>query len=170
MAIMNAAAKIAITRNTALSLILTDVLAMLARLRVSSDGSVKWFMNRMLIPQLGSLNLAVGTGGAPVFIPSNDASKGMPATLYGYPIQFTEYCKSLGTAGDVILGDFSQYEIADLVSGPEAMESMHVKFLEAQTAYRIIKYVDGQVGPKKVFTPKNGDTLAPFVHITTKLS
>ena len=48
--------------------------------------------------------------------------------------------------------------------------SMHIKFLEAQTAYRIIKYVDGQVSPKQVFTPKHGATRAPFVHLTTKTS
>jgi len=165
-AILNAAAKIQVTRDGAGAVVLADILAMLARLRVLSDSSVKWIANRTVLPQLAQLNLAVGTGGAPVWIPSNDASKGVPSTLYGYPVQFTEYCKALGTAGDIMLGDFSQYEIADLVSGPEAAESMHIKFLEAQTAYRIIKYIDGQVAPKKVFTPKNGDTLAPFVHLS----
>jgi len=169
-AIMNAAAKISITRDTALSVVLDDVLAMIARLRIKSGSAVKWVANQELLPQFAKLNLAVGTGGAAVWIPSNDASKGFPGTLYGYPVQWSEYPSSLGTAGDLILGDFSQYEIGDYAQGPEASESMHIKFVEAQTAYRIIKYLDGQVSPKKVFTPKNGATRAPFVHLSTKLS
>jgi len=165
-AIMKAVAKIQVTRDTASSVVIDDVLGMLARLRVKSSGSVKWLANQTVLPQLAKLNIAVGTGGAPVWIPNNDARQGIPGFLYGYPVQWTEYAEALGTAGDLILGDFSQYEIGDLVDGPEVAESMHVKFLEAQTAFRIIKYVDGQVGPKKVFTPKHGDTLAPFVHLS----
>jgi len=165
-AIMKANAKIQVTRDTASSIVLADILGMLARLRVKSRSAVKWICNQTCLPQLAQLNLAVGTGGAPVWIPNNDARQGIPGFLYGYPVQFSEYPEALGTAGDIILGDFSQYEIGDFVEGPDVAESMHVKFLEAQTAYRIIKYVDGQVGPKNVFTPKHGDTLAPFVHLS----
>ena len=169
-AIMNATAKVAVTRSVALSVIQNEIVTMISRLRIKQAVSVKWVANQELLPAFSQLNLAIGTGGAPIWIPSNDASKGFPGTLYGYPVQWSEYAESAGTAGDLILGDFSQYEIGDYVSGPEAAESMHIKFLEAQTAYRIIKYVDGLVSPKKVFTPKNGATLAPFVHLTTKTS
>jgi len=169
-AIMNAAAKLAITRTVKKSVIQNEIVNMIARLRIKQAGSVKWVANQELLPAFSQLNIAVGTAGAPIWIPSNDASKGFPGTLYGYPVQWSEYAKSAGTAGDLILGDFSQYEIGDYVSGPEAAESMHIKFLEAQTAYRVIKYLDGQVSPKKVFTPKNGATRAPFVHLTTKTS
>jgi len=169
-AIMKAEARIALTRGVALSVVHDDIVNMLARLRIKSDGAVKWIANKTLLPSFTKLNVAVGTGGAPVWIPSNDASKGIPGTLYGYPVQWSEYPAAKGSAGDLILGDFSQYDIGDFVEGPEAAESMHIKFLEAQTAFRIIKYVDGQVSPKKVFSPKNGDDLAPFVHLSTKLS
>jgi len=169
-AVMNATAKIAITRSVALSVIQNEIVTMISRLRIKQAGSVKWVANQELLPAFSQLNIAVGTGGAPIWIPSNDASKGFPGTLYGYPVQWSEQAESAGTAGDLILGDFSQYEIGDHTSGPEAAESMHIKFLEAQTAFRIVKYVDGMVSPKKVFTPKNGATRAPFVHLTTKTS
>jgi len=167
-AIMNAAAKISITRNTTVRVLATDIWSMIARLRIKNAGAVKWIANQELLPQFAQLNLAVGTGGAAIWMPSNDATQGFPGTLYGYPVQWSEYPEALGTAGDLILGDFSQYEIGDFVEGPEAAESIHIKFLEAQTAYRIIKYVDGQVSPKKVYTPKHGATRAPFIHLSTK--
>lgn len=169
-AIMNAAAKIAVTRSVAKSVVQNEIALMISQLRIKNQSGVKWVANQDLLPAFTQLNLAVGTGGAPIWIPSNDATKGIPGTLYGYPVQWSEYAKGKGTAGDLILGDFSQYEIGDHVSGPEAAESMHIKFIEAQTAFRIIKYVDGQVSPKKVFTPKNGEDRAPFVYLTTKLS
>ena len=167
-AIMNATAKIAITRDTTVRVLAVDIWSMLARLRIKNPAAVKWIANQELLPQFAQLNIAVGTGGAPIWIPANDATKGFPGTLYGYPVQWSEYPEALGTAGDLILGDFSQYEIGDYVQGPEAAESMHIKFIEAQTAFRIIKYVDGQVSPTKVFTPKHGATRASFVHLTTK--
>jgi len=169
-AIMNATAKLSIARSTANTVVQKEIVDMIARLRIKQSGSVKWIANQELLPAFSQLNLAVGTGGAPIWIPSNDASKGFPGTLYGYPVQWSEYCESKGTAGDLILGDFSQYDIGDFVEGPEAAESIHIKFLEAQTAYRIIKYVDGQISPKDVYTPKNGATRAPFVHLSTKTS
>lgn len=164
--VMKAANKIQVTRSVASSIVHDDIIGMVARLRVKNAGSVMWYANRTVLPQLAKLNLKVGTAGAPIWIPSNDATKGIPGTLYGYPLVWSEYPEALGTAGDLILGDFSQYLIGDHVEGPEAISSMHVKFIEAQELFRIIKYVDGQVDGKTVFTPKHGDTLSPFVHLS----
>ena len=166
LAIMKAGAKIAVSRNTGGKVLSVDITTMVARLRAKNDSAVMWYANRTCLPQLAALNIAVGTGGAPIWLPANDATKGIPGTLYGYPLVWSEYPEALGTAGDIVLGDFSQYLIGDHVSGPESASSMHVKFVEAQELFRIIKYVDGAPDAKTVFTPKHGDTLAPFVHLT----
>jgi len=166
LAIMKAANKIEVARNTSSAIVFADIIAMIARLRVKNEGAVMWYANRTCLPQLAALNLAVGTAGAPIWIPNNDATRGIPGTLYGYPLTWSEYPEALGTAGDIVLGDFSQYLIGDHVEGPESASSMHVKFIEAQELFRIIKYVDGQVDGKTVYTPKHGDTLAPFVNLS----
>ena len=81
----------------------------------------------------------------------------------GFPILYTEKAKALGTEGDLALWDVGRYGIANDQSGPEILSSVHIKFEEAQTGYRIITYTDGQPIDRTVYTPENGDTLSPFV-------
>jgi HK97 family phage major capsid protein len=89
-----------------------------------------------------------------------------PATLLGRPIYFTEKCKALGTAGDIILADLSYYLIGDRQKLTMAT-SQHVRFTTDETAWRFVERVDGQPWVDAKFQPANGSTLSPFVTLYT---
>jgi HK97 family phage major capsid protein len=141
--------------------VLENSTAMFARLRVKKESSVRWIMNRTVFPQLPLFNITAGTGGAPVF--TNNVAGSPGQALWGYPIVWTEKVPALGTAGCVILADLSDYAVADDQSGPEIAQSIHLKFDLGQTAFRIVKYIDGQNESASAVTPAYGDTLTPVV-------
>ena len=79
-----------------------------------------------------------------------------------------EFCETLGTKGDIILADFSEYMLV-YKGGMEVAESMHVKFLTDEMAYRFITRVDGQPIYDEPFTPlKGANTLSPFVMLAAR--
>jgi HK97 family phage major capsid protein len=149
--------------QTAGTFVLENSTKMYARLRVRKEGSVAWLMNRTVFPQLPLFNIAVGTGGAPVFVQNAGDTPGQ--RLWGYPIQWTEKVPALGTAAAVTLVDFSDYLIADDQSGPEVAQSIHLKFDYGQTAFRLTKYIDGQNETDTAFQPYKGDTMSPVVKL-----
>ena len=71
-----------------------------------------------------------------------------------------EYCAALGTAGDLILVDLSQYVVIDKGSVEQAV-SLHVAFLTDEQVYRFIYRADGQLQWNAALTPKSaGNTLS----------
>ena len=88
--------------------------------------------------------------------------------LYGLPVVFTEFNKTLGTSGDIILADWSQFKLANK-GAIEVASSMHVEFVTAQNAWRFIVSYDGQCTWESALTPKNGTgTISPFVALATR--
>lgn len=88
--------------------------------------------------------------------------------LLGRPVIPVEHCATLGTPGDIILADFSQYAMADK-GGVQAASSIHVRFLNDESTFRFIYRVDGQPTWKKPLTPKNGsNTYSPFIQLSTR--
>lgn len=134
---------------------------MFARLKIKKAGSVAWVMNQTVFPQLPLFNVTVSAGGSAVFTNSVLGAPGQ--SLWGFPIVWTEKVPALGTAGCVLLVDFSDYTIADDQSGPEIAQSIHLKFDYGQTAFRITKYIDGQNESVSAMTPAYGSTLTPVV-------
>ncbi|HOF18079.1 MAG TPA: phage major capsid protein [Phycisphaerae bacterium] len=162
--ILNAPAKIEQAKEsgqTASTFVLENSTGMFARLKVRQEAKVAWLMNRTVFPQLPLFNIAVGTGGAPVFVQNAGDTPGQ--RLWGYPIIWTEKVPALGTASAVCLVDFSDYLIADDQSGPEVAQSIHLKFDYGQTAFRLTKYIDGQNETDAAFQPYKGNTLSPTV-------
>lgn len=147
--------------QTASTFVLKNSTNMFARFQPKNDAKVAWLMNRTVFPQLPQFNVTVGTGGSAVFI--NNAGDKPGQSLWGYPIVWTEKIPALGTAGCVMLVDFSDYYVADDQSGPEIAQSTHLKFDIGQTAFRIVKYIDGQNESVAALTPVAGDTLSKVV-------
>ncbi|MGN6311283.1 MAG: phage major capsid protein [Xanthobacteraceae bacterium] len=82
--------------------------------------------------------------------------------LHQMPIALCEYTAPLGEAGDILLGDFSQYLIAEKES--EFISSIHVKFIEDETAFKFRFRTDGQPAWASPITPENSTvTQSPFV-------
>jgi HK97 family phage major capsid protein len=86
----------------------------------------------------------------------------------GRPVIPTEHNATLGTPGDIILADLTQYVMADK-GAPTTASSIHVRFLNDETTFRFVYRVDGQPVWKKPLTPKNGtNTYSPFVALATR--
>lgn len=162
--VLNAGCTVSVAKETgqaAATIELTNVLKMLAR----AYQPQMWLANRTVIPQLGQLNQAVGTGGSPVFV--TNASDVFPMRLFGLPLAFSEHCPTLGTVGDLILCNWREY-LEGTLGGTEMAESIHVRFVNKETAFRFSLRNDGLPWWTSALTPKNGDTVSPFVTLATR--
>ena len=136
-------------------------------------GSPVWLINRDIVPQLYSMNLAVGTGGAPVYIPASQggtdgAARAPLNMLLGAPVIELEQCATLGTVGDILLIDPLQY-VLGRKRGIQTAMSIHVQFLEDETVLRSIARVDGNTVQQAPVTPFKGSaTRSPFVALATR--
>jgi HK97 family phage major capsid protein len=117
------------------------------------------------------MSLTVGTGGVPVFMPANGAAGRPFDTLFGLPLIWNRQCKTLGTVGDIVLCDWSQY-LVGLKAGQAGMQmatSIHIKFDYLQTAFRFSFRMDGQPWWKQALQPPESEkTLSPFITLATR--
>ena len=127
-----------------------------------------WLANQTARPQLKSLVQVVGQGGnsVPYFV-TDGAPAGFDGMLDGRPLVFTEFAETLGTEGDLILIVPSEYLVCTYQSEQYA-ESMHVRFVSAENAFRFYRRNDGQWWWATPVTPKKGVTLSPVVTLATR--
>lgn len=133
--------------------------------RLWKKAGAVWLANHNTLPTLMNIAQQVGTAGVPAW--QTDARSGSPGTLLGLPVYFTEACPTLGDLGDLILADWSQY-LQGTLQGVQGAESMHVRFIYNENAYRFTMRNDGRSWWRSVLTPKNGDTLSPFVTLAAR--
>ena len=165
--VLNSDALVSVAKESgqpATTLINENILQMLAQ----AWGRGTWYANRNTIPQLGVLQVAVGTGGSAIF--ASNATGSFPATLYGMGLDYQDVMPTLGTVGDILLADWSQYLVGQRSGGAglQMSESMHLKFDYRQTAFQATFYVDGQPWWPEEFQPLNGDPRSPFVTTATR--
>ncbi|MCC6483341.1 MAG: phage major capsid protein [Armatimonadetes bacterium] len=166
--IMNSAAKVATTRKSGGHVKYEDIVAMYSRLHAASRANAAWFINQAVMADLLAMPFDSGsTVPIPVWIPPGGAADSPYGRLLGLPVIEIEQCAALGTTGDIVLADLSQYLTATK-GGVRADASMHVQFVTDQLAYRFVQRVDGQPWWASVLTPAKGSaTQAPFVVIAT---
>jgi HK97 family phage major capsid protein len=156
------------TTQDAATILAENIQKMFSRLLPRSLGNAEWYINQACWPQLFQLAQAVGVGGVPVFLPPGGLSAAPFGTLLGRPITPIEHCAALGTVGDIMLADLSQYLMIEK-GGLEAASSMHVQFLTDEMTFRFILRTDGQPKRNSVLTPyKGSDTLSAFVTLATR--
>ena len=153
----------AVTGQGASTIIAENIRDMWMRMYPAGHAKCIWIANIETFAQLFSMEMAVGTGGVPVWLPAGGMS-GLPyQTLMGRPLIFTEKCQALGTAGDIALIDFSQYMIGQR-GGLKMASSMHLRFDYDATVFRFVLRYDGQPTWLTTLTPRRGsNTLSPFV-------
>jgi HK97 family phage major capsid protein len=144
--------------------ILTDNLSnMWARFRGRNP---VWFINQDVNPQLDQLSITAGTAALEPRFVTYDA-QGL-LRIKGAPVIPIEQCETLGTVGDIVLADWSQYITANKGDINEAM-SIHVNFLYDQETFRFIYYYDGQPRWASALTPyKGSNTVSPFVALASR--
>jgi len=164
--VLNAGCLVTVPKENsqAATTILTDNLSnMWARF---SGRNPVWFINRDCGPQLDKLSIVAGTAALEPRFVTYDAQGIL--RIKGAPVIPIEQCETLGTVGDIILADWSQYVSADQGNIEEAM-SIHVEFIYDQNTFRFIYYFDGQPRWSSAITPfKGSKTVSPFIALATR--
>lgn len=170
--IFNAAARVTQAKESGQSantIVAENIINMWSRLRAPSRKNAAWFINQDTEPQLHQMSLGVSTaGGQLVYMPPQGLSSQPYASLMGRPVIPTEFNKTLGTEGDILLADLNDY-ITISKGGIEQAESMHVEFLTDQLALRFIMRIDGKPWDQSPLTPYQGTaTQSSFVTLATR--
>jgi HK97 family phage major capsid protein len=144
------------------TLVSENIMDMWSRLYVPSRKRAVWLINQDVEPQMDQFTIGVGTGGSVLYMPPGGLSAAPYGTLKGRPVIVNEYSSTLGTVGDIILADLSEYYMID--KGMQSASSIHVYFLYDKTAFRFVYRVDGQPAWAAPLTPYQGtNTVSPFV-------
>jgi len=162
--VTSAPCRVTVSRATASQIHTTDIVGMLARFSGNLDNAT-FMTNQTTLPYIYTLQDAAGNY---IWQPgmSGNISSRSPGSIYGVPLIVTEKCPALGTSGDLILGDWSNYLIGDL-NGLRIEESRDFKFGADKRVWKIVKRVDGKPWLNSAITPRaGGSTLSPFVLIS----
>ena len=169
--ILNSAALVAVAKENgqaAATVYWENVLKMWARLWARSRSSAVWFIHQDVLPQLATMAFPIGVGGVPVYLPATGAAGSPYSTLFGRPVIEIEQAAALGTVGDIMLLDLSQYLMIDK-GGMDAAQSIHVRFVYGENTFRFILRTDGQPIWNKPLTLNNSsNTVSPFVALATR--
>lgn len=145
---------------------------MFGRLHPASHKNAVWVANTATKVQLLGLvqyakNVA-GTenvGGTWIPVLRDDGKGGF--TILGIPVLFTEKTPTLGTVGDILLTDFTQY-IIGMRREMTLDKSGHLGFQTDETHFRGIVRADGFGRWNAPMTPKTGSTLSWCVALQTR--
>jgi HK97 family phage major capsid protein len=138
------------------------------RFKAGSTGQYVWLINQDVGPQLHLMTLGIGTAGQVVYMPPGGLSSAPYATLMGAPVIETEWNATLGTVGDILLVDMSQW-VSISKGGMESATSMHVYFTTDEQAFRTTFRLDAQPWWASVLTPfKGSNTQAPAISLATR--
>jgi HK97 family phage major capsid protein len=156
------------TGQAAATVVYENIIKMWNRIYAPSRSNSVFLINQDVEPQLHQMFLAVGTGGVPVYLPAGGVSGAPFGTLMGRPVIPVEHCAALGTVGDIILADMSQYLYATK-GGITTQQSIHVRFLQGETVLRFTLRNDGKGWWSAPLTAaKGGTTRSPFVVLATR--
>ena len=145
-----------------------NVNALLASLwaRSYNSASTVIIYNQALLPQLSTLATLVGTAGSESKLFAWCTSDDDYDRLGGFPCIPCEYAPYPGTPGDIALVDFGRYIVA-IREMFKSDVSIHVRFISAESTFRVVMRAGGQPIDKAPVTAFNGGSSAyqtsPFV-------
>lgn len=125
-----------------------------------------WLINNECEPELDELTVPAGTGAVEPRIVTYGPEGAL--RIKGRPVMQVEQCEALGTSGDILLADFSEYLLAPKGT-LEQQESMHVRFIYGEQTFRWTYFINGRPAWLSTVTPFKGSaTIAPFVTLATR--
>lgn len=142
---MNSGALVTVAKEggqTADTIVYENVIKMWARMPAARMARAAWFVTQQALEQFPLMNLSVGTGGAPVYLPAGGASETPYSSILGRPVVPIEQAAPLGDLGDIVLADMSDYVVITK-GGLKTASSIHVDFDKAKTSFRFIRRVNG---------------------------
>ncbi len=164
--IMNSGLPVTVAKESgqaADTVVAENVVKMLSRFG-GNIASSAWFINQDVLTTLPFMKI----GDTPIFVPGGSFANAPFGVLLGRPIIPVEFCKTLGDKGDILLADWSEYLLVPK-GGMEEAQSLHVKFVTDEMAFRFITRNNGQPMHDAPVTPLNGsNTLSPFVMLAER--
>ena len=145
-----------------------NLVNMWARLWPRSLGNAVWLYNQAAAGQLAQATIP-GGGNFPAFqFPGQMGNAPGIGSILGLPAFPCEQCSALGDVGDILLVDLSQYLHCDK-AGVAQSSSIHVRFVEGETAFRWMYRIDGQPLWRQALTPAKGSaTLSPYIALEAR--
>ena len=170
--VLNAASTYAVSAETnqqTATINTQNIIKMWQSLWAQSRPNSVWYINQECEQQLDQLSLSVGLGGIPVYMSLNmGITEEGYLKLKGRPVIPIEQCSALGTVGDIILMDPTQYILGDK-GGINSATSIHVQFVTDETAFRWVYRCNGQSMWNSTLTPYKGSIkLAPTVTLASR--
>ena len=139
-----------------------NILKMFGRLYGGCRKNAVWLINQDVEQQLQQLVI----GSSPTiaaYLPPGGLSGAPYATLLGRPVIPVEACSAVGTAGDIILVDLSQYLTVMKAGGVKTDTSIHLYFDSDHTAFRFVMRLGGQSYWPGTLTRQNGSNTLSHV-------
>ena len=169
--ILNSGALVTVAKENgqvADTILAENIIKMYGRMWARSRQNSVWLVNQEVEVQLAQMNLAVGTGGIPVYMPAGGLSSAPYSTLYGRPVIAIEQASALGDVGDISLVDLSQFLLIEK-GGLQDASSIHVRFLYDEQVMRFVYRISGQPIWNKPLTPyKGASDQSPFVTLAER--
>ena len=154
------------TSQTAVTINAANIGKMYGRCLKGPGARLAWLVHPDAINQIMLLTI----GDQPIWTPPQSGMKEAPnGFLLGRPIIESDACQTLGTVGDIILGNFAGYRAITKASGAEFATSMHLWFDQDLQAFRLVVRIDGQPALSVAMSAKNGSsTRSHFVTLATR--
>jgi HK97 family phage major capsid protein/HK97 family phage prohead protease len=154
------------TSQTAATINAANVSKMYGRVIKGPGANLAWIVHPDAINQIMQLTI----GDQSIWTPPSEGFKSAPnGFLLGRPILESDACQTLGTVGDIILGNFNGYRAITKAGGAEFAQSMHLWFDQDLMAFRLIFRMDGQPALAAAVSPKNGSsTRSHFATLATR--
>lgn len=140
-----------VNRQTASNVEVADILKMEGKLPAVFDTNSVWFISKQARANLRGQTVSSSSKELVLRESFKDISDGYNMTILGRPALLADgKCSALGTAGDVILGDWRHYYVG--FSQDFAMDSSkHYRFRNNRTSLRCSGRVDGQAAIGQAF-------------------
>lgn len=139
-----------------------NISGMFGRLYAKLRPNAVWLLNQDVEPQLQ--NMVAPGATFPAYLPPGGLSATPYGMLMGRPVIPIEAAKALGTEGDIILTDLSQYLAVLKSSGLRSDVSIHLYFDADITAFRFILRMGGQpYWPAPIGRQNGSNTLSSIV-------
>ena len=127
------------TGQTADTIVAANVIKMFARMPARYQGGAVWLINQDAWPQLPQMTI----GDQPVYLPPTGLIDAPAGLLLGKPVVLLEQAKTVGDLGDIMYVNLNEY-LMIRKGGIKADTSIHVRFVNDETAFRFVLRTNGQ--------------------------
>ncbi len=159
--ILRSDALVSIARAATSAISHADILNMWQRMSARNRNNAVWFINSEAEPQLDQLTFTSGSTG--ILSPYVNYSVTGVMQVKGRPVVVTEFNSALGTAGDILLADMSEYLFWEK-GGVNTSVNPWLQWLTSEEAFKFTYRCDGQTSHYSPITPFKGSaTQSAFV-------